>query len=200
MKTQSNHFSFGLSLSGLRGKGNDFTPCCKESMLPYFYDAGHHSYARYGSYYLSNMEKQPQEVILKFMKREHVMRHQQGYWSGICSGMYIETSFICYGKGPGGDCWVNLKRGVVKKRANSLHICTEILKDPDEMRNWETSKDLEFHKKESKGWIRSDEEDRTSLKDTLKKCINPLDTDVNGLVNIYTEIKVQKSNVYDQLS
>ena len=73
-------------------------------MLPYFYDEGHHSYARYGSYYLSNMEKQPQEVILKFMKREHVMRHQQGYWSGICSGMYIETSFICYGKGPGGDC------------------------------------------------------------------------------------------------
>ena len=134
------------------------------------------------------------------MKREHVMRHQQGYWSGICLGMYIETSFICYGKGPGGDCWVNLKRGVVKKRANSLHICTEILKDPDEMRNWETSKDLEFHKKESKGWIRSDEEDRTSLRDTLKKCINPLDTDVNGLVNIYTEIKVQKSNVYDQLS
>ena len=68
------------------------------------------------------------------------------------------------------------------------------------MRNWETSKDLEFHKKESKGWISSDEEDRTSLRDTLKKCINPLDTDVNGLVNIYTEIKVQKSNVYDQLS
>ena len=127
------------------------------------------------------------------------MRHQQGYRSGIYSDMYIETTFICYGKGSGEDCWVNLKPGVVKKWGNSLHICTEILKNLDKMRDWETSKDLEFHKKQSKGWIRSDEEDQTNLRDTLKKCINPLDTDVNGLVNIYTEIKVQKSNVYESI-
>ena len=78
-------------------------------MLPYFYAAGHHSYARCGSDYLRNMEKLPQEVLLKFMKGEHVMRHQQGNWNGIWSGMYIETTFMCYGKGPGGHCWSNFK-------------------------------------------------------------------------------------------
>ena len=51
-----------------------------------------------------------------------------------------------YGKGPGGIAGVTLKLGVVKKWANSLHICTEILKDLDEMRDREISKDLEFHK------------------------------------------------------
>ena len=30
-----------------------------KSMLPYFYAAGHHYYAQYGSYYLHNMEKLP---------------------------------------------------------------------------------------------------------------------------------------------
>ena len=54
-----------------------------KSMVPYFYATGHHNYARYGSYYLHNMEKLSQEVLIKFMKGEHVMRHQQGYWGGI---------------------------------------------------------------------------------------------------------------------
>ena len=51
-----------------------------------------------------------------------------------------------YGKGPGGIAGVTLKLGVVKKWANSLHICTKILKDLDEMRDREISIDLEFHK------------------------------------------------------
>ena len=34
---------------------------------------------------------------------------------------------------------------------------------------------LEFHKEETEGRIKSDEEDRAILRDTLKKCINPLE-------------------------
>ena len=102
-----------------------------------------------------------------------------------------------YGKGPRGIVGVTLKPGVVKKCADSLHICTEILKDLDEMRYRETSKDLEFHKEERKGRIKSNEEERTSLRDTLKKYINLLETDLNGLMNIYTGIKVENSNVYE---
>ena len=83
--------------------------------------------------------------------------------------------------------------------ANSLHICTEILKDLDEMLDQETSKDLEFHKEETKDRVKSDEEDRVGLRDTLKKCINPLVTDVNGLVNTYTGITVQNSNIYESV-
>ena len=46
-----------------------------KDMLPYFYVCGHHIYVRYGSYYLRNMETLPCEVLEKFMKGEHVMRH-----------------------------------------------------------------------------------------------------------------------------
>ena len=113
--------------------------------------------------------------------------------------MYIETTFMRYGKGPGGIVVVTLKPGVVKKWANSLHICTQILKDLDNMRDRETLKSLEFHKEEAKGRMKSDEEDRAGLRNTLKKCINPLETEVDGLVNIYNGIKVQGSNVYESV-
>ena len=102
------------------------------------------------------------------MKGEHIMRHEQGHWNGIWSNMYIETTFMHYGKGPGGIVGVTLKPNVVKKWANSLHIPTEILKDLDNMRDRDTSKDLEFHREESKGQMKSDEKDRGCLRETLK--------------------------------
>ena len=167
-----------------------------KSLLPYFYAAGYHNYAHYT---LFNMEKLPQEVLLKFMKGEHVMRHQQGYWNDIWLGMHLEATFMCYGKGPGHIGGATLKPAVVKKWATSLRIRTEILKDLDETWYRETSKHLEFHKKEGKGQIKGDKDDRAVLRDTLKKRINPLDTDVNGLVNMHTGIKVQNSNVYESV-
>ena len=77
-----------------------------------------------------------------------------------------------------------------------MHICTEILKDLEELWDQKTSKDLAFHKEAAKSWIRSGEEDRAGPRDT-SKCLNPLDTGVNNLVNIYTGIKVQNSNAYE---
>ena len=106
------------------------------------------------------------------------MRHQQGYWYGIWSDMYIETTLMRYGKGPGGIVGVTLKPGVVIKWANSSHKCTEILKYLDEMRaekHLKMLRYLEFHKEETESRIKSDEEDRAILRDTLKKCINPLE-------------------------
>ena len=79
------------------------------------------------------------------------MRHQQGYWNSIWSDMYIKTTFVYYGKGPGGIVGVTLKSGVVKNWSNSLHIFTEILKDLDEIRDRETSEELVVHNKETKG-------------------------------------------------
>ena len=64
----------------------------------------------------------------------------------------------------------------------------------------ETSKELQLHKEESKGQIMSGKENRAGHRVTVKKCINPLDNDVNSLVNIYTEIKVQNSNVNESLN
>ena len=68
----------------------------------------------------------PDEVLTRFMKGEHVMRHQAGYWNGIRSDMYIETTFMRYGKGPRGVIGLTLKQESVKQWANGLHLCTQI--------------------------------------------------------------------------
>ena len=48
------------------------------------------------------MERLPPEVLESFLKGEFVMRHQAGYWNDIWSDMFIETTFMKYGKNPGG--------------------------------------------------------------------------------------------------
>ena len=68
------------------------------------------------------METLSCEVLEKFMKGEHVMRQQKDYRNGILSDMFIKTTFMRYGKGPGRIVGVTLQLNVVKKCANSLHI------------------------------------------------------------------------------
>ena len=65
-----------------------------KEMLPYYFAAGHIHYARYGQYYLNSVKSLPKEVLSHFMKGEHVMRHNPGFWNGIWSDMYIETTFM----------------------------------------------------------------------------------------------------------
>ncbi len=71
-------------------------------MMPYFFAAGHHNYARYGTYYLQNLRKLPHSILDKFLHGEHTTRHYRGVWNGIWSDMFIETSFMRYGKRPWG--------------------------------------------------------------------------------------------------
>ena len=132
------------------------------------------------------MEKLPSSLFERFMKGEHVMRHQEGQWNGIWSDMYIESTFMRYGKGPGGLIGVTLKPSVVKKWANSLHICTQILKDLDEMREKPPNPSQSVHKEETVGRIRSDEEDRASIRTSLQTCVNPLTIDNPLLLNIHS--------------
>ena len=54
-------------------------------MLPYFFSAAYVHYAKYVLCYLRAMEALPEEVLLRFMKGEHVMRHQHGY--GLACGV-----------------------------------------------------------------------------------------------------------------
>ena len=70
-------------------------------MIPYFFAAGHVNCARYGLYYLCTMERLPIDVLTRFLKVEHVMHHKSGFWNRIWSDMFIETTFLCYGHGPG---------------------------------------------------------------------------------------------------
>ena len=92
-------------------------------MMPYFFAAGHHNCARYGTYHLYDMKKLPQSIFDKFLRGEHT-QHNGGLWNGIWSDMFIETSFMRYGKGPGGLIGLTLNEKSVKIWAYGLHICT----------------------------------------------------------------------------
>ena len=83
-------------------------------MISYLFAAGHHNYARYGLYYLQDMKSLPAAILERFLKGEHVIRHQKGFWNGIWTDMFIETTFMRYGKGPGGLIGLTLKSNVVK--------------------------------------------------------------------------------------
>ena len=83
-------------------------------MIPYFFAAGHVHYARYSMCYLRPMEALPEKVLVRFMKGEHVMRHQSGLWNGRWSDMYIETTFMRYGHAPGGIIGITLKPETLK--------------------------------------------------------------------------------------
>ena len=94
------------------------------------------------------MERLPSEVLERFLKGEHVMKHQPGFWNSIWSDMFIEATFMRYGKSPGGLVGITLNRESVKKWGNGLHICTQILNDLDDMLERNTSKEKTFHKEE----------------------------------------------------
>ena len=57
-----------------------------KKMLPYFFAAGHHNYARYATNYLNNMYGLLEEVTKKFQKGLHVARLSDGYFNGLCYG------------------------------------------------------------------------------------------------------------------
>ena len=67
------------------------------------------------------MERLPENVLKRFINGKHVKRHNPGVWNGIWSDMFIVTTFMRYGKGPGGLVGVTLKPSIVKRWALSLH-------------------------------------------------------------------------------
>ena len=51
--------------------------------LPYFFSAGHINYARYGVYYLRQMEHLPDDIQKRFENGEHTIHLKSGIWNGI---------------------------------------------------------------------------------------------------------------------
>ena len=71
-------------------------------MMPLFFAASQLNYARYGRYYLREMEAMPEVVRQHFVNGEHTMHHNAGLFNGIWSDMAIETTFMRYGHGQSG--------------------------------------------------------------------------------------------------
>ena len=87
----------------------------KTCVLYGVFAAGHQNYARYGLYYLHDIKKLPAPILNEFIQGEHIARHHKGWQNGIWIDMYIETTFMRYGKDPRGLIGLNLKKKLVKK-------------------------------------------------------------------------------------
>ena len=63
------------------------------------------------------------------MQREHVARQHKGLWNGIWTDMYIETTFMGYGKVSRGLMGLTATQKLVKKWAYGLKTCVGIVLD-----------------------------------------------------------------------
>jgi len=132
-------------------------------MLPYFFAAGHIHYARYGLCYLRCMEKLTGELLEKFLKGQHVQRHQAGIWNGIWTDMMIESTFMRYGHGPGGIVGITLNQLAVQRWALSLHTCSRLMKDVAELME-DSNVSVTTHKEELPSRIKADQKDRQAIR------------------------------------
>ena len=116
------------------------------------------------------------------------MRHNPGVWNGICSDMFIETTFMCYGKGPGGLVGVTLKPSTIQRWALSLYTTSPVESDIDEMRHAQGTREATTRKEEMPGRIASVANDRGNTQQKRGMCIAPLNSDnhPDGIVNIVT--------------
>ena len=161
---------------------------CVKRMLPYFYSGSHIHYARYGLLYLRSMESLPYNVLNLFLKGEHVMRHIPGLWNGIWSDMFIESTFMRYGHGPGGIIGITLKPETLKKWALSLHLCNSLEASLSDMIDGKNENSQTTHSEEGTSRIKSDSKDRDGLRTKIQMVIDPLDPEQHpeNIVNIVT--------------
>ena len=104
------------------------------------------------------------------------------------SDMFIKTTFMCYGHGPGGLVGITLNAAAMKRWALSLHTCSQLVKDLADLKDGGHKIQITRHKEESAARKASDDIDRQKIGGKLLLCTNPLDPDEHesGIVNIIT--------------
>ncbi len=91
------------------------------------------------------------------------MRHRPGIWNAIWSDMFIESTVMRYGHGPGGLIGITLRPNAVKRWALSMHICSQLVQGIVEMKYGVRSADVTAHKEELKSRIETDRVDRENI-------------------------------------
>ena len=130
-----------------------------EDMLPYFFASSHVNYARYGLYYLRSMQHLHPTLLKKFMAGEHVMHHQSGFWNGIWSDLFIETTYMRYGHAPAGIVGSTLNESTLAIWALSHSTCAQLMNDRQVMKDGEEQNIVTSHKEERQTRIKADAAD-----------------------------------------
>lgn len=122
---------------------------CLEKMLPYFFEAGHHNYARYISWHLRDMQNLPQDAKKDLLDGAHVCRHSEGA-AAVSGDQFGEQTYIKQGKQAGGMKEISTNPQQVAVWIESLGICSHVSMAMDDMYSPEcnTSTPTSKHKEE----------------------------------------------------
>ncbi len=105
---------------------------CLEMMLPYFFAAGHHHYARYISWHLLDMRHLPQDAKKDLLDGAHVCRHSKGA-AAVSGDQFGEQTYIKQGKQAGGLKGISTNPDQVAVWIESLGVCSHLSMAMDNM-------------------------------------------------------------------
>ena len=202
-----------LSLMFLHGERNsDFLleQHCLKAMLPYFFAAGHHNYARYLSWYVRQMEHLPQRAKEDLLAGAHVCRHSDG-GTAVPADQFGEQTYIKRGKGSGGMKGISTSAEHVAVWVNSFSVCAHLDIAIEHMYNADEveqkphgavdGEEKNKHKEEGEGRRRLDEADRKKIAVELEKYIHPLNDQQPGVYNICNgQVATDTVNVQNALA
>ena len=185
-----------LSPFFLRGERNgDFhlQQHCLKAMLPYFFAAGHHNYARNLSWYMRQMEHLPHRAKEDLLAGAHVCRPSHG-GTTVPADQFGEQTYIKRGKGSGGMKGISTSPEQVALWVNSFSVCAHIDIAMEHMYNEAEEEqkphgevdgeEKNMHKEEGEGRRRLDEADRKKIAVELEKYSHPLNDQQPGVYNI----------------
>ena len=106
--------------------------------------------------------------------------------------LFIDTTFMRYGHGPGGIVGIILNERALCRWA--LNICSRLTKDIAYLKE-ATLFEVDHHKEESHSIIKADDDNRIAIRDKLDTCVDPLDVSQGqNIINIVT-VKSSNKNV-----
>ena len=166
-----------------------------ERMLPYFFVAGHHHYARYITHHILEMRYLlPPEAKTELVSGAFVSRHQEGSWNGVSSDQFGEQTAIRIGKG--GLKGITLSQEMVAEWIDSFPVTAYLsdtmahiypdpsIKESKDQAGASTTSSGPRHKEEGRKRREMDADDRRRISLELSKMSHPLENPSPHLYNI----------------
>eukprot|EP00745_Piridium_sociabile_P037812 TRINITY_DN68984_c0_g1_i6.p1 TRINITY_DN68984_c0_g1~~TRINITY_DN68984_c0_g1_i6.p1 ORF type:complete len:1121 (+),score=248.01 TRINITY_DN68984_c0_g1_i6:81-3443(+) len=156
-------------------------------LLPYMFAAHKYNYSRYGLYYVRSMTRLHPDILAQFCKGQQSLHHTAGLWNGQWSDMFIETTWMRKGHGPGGIIGNTEKPQTMATWVYSMDAVMTLTGDLKRMGDHDEKETQEKHKEEFPSRINQDGDDRRAIRQALATFIDPLDPESHGggsLLNI----------------
>ena len=179
-----------------------FQQLCIRRLLPYFFIAGHHNYARYLSWHCLEMA-----ILLPAMAKDDLLsgafvcRHKAGSCNAVSADQFGEQTAITIGKG--GLKGITLSPEQVAEWIDSFPISAYVSDaldhcySPDQA----NSSSETPHKEEGIKRRNVDTDDRRRISEELDKCSHPLEIESDVLYNIVNvQVAPALVNVSDAVS